>query len=256
MEKQKNWIKRHPVWTGIIGFFILLFIIGIFVPESDYDANGSKGAITGEVISGVSSEEPKPSSETIEVEIQEEIINSLYTVTKIIDGDTIEINTGERVRLICIDTPERGEDYYSEASNYLAGLVLNKEVELIKDISEKDRYGRLLRYIYFEGDFVNELIVYNGYGKAYPYSPDTSKCPIIQEAEQHAKTSNLGMWGQTNQEQESTPSDSNIVCSSDSHNCGDFSSCSEVMEVFNACSSDIHKLDKDGDGIPCESLCG
>jgi len=48
---------------------------------------------------------------------------------------------------------------------------------------------------------------------------------------------------------------SNIDCSSDTYNCGDFNSCSEVLEVFNSCNSDIHRLDRDNDGIPCESLC-
>ncbi|MFH1365513.1 MAG: thermonuclease family protein [archaeon] len=181
--------------------------------------------------------------------------SNLFTVTRIIDGDTIEISTGKRVRLICIDTPERGEYYYSEASNYLVDLILNEEVELVKDISETDRYGRLLRYIYLEDEtFVNELIVYNGYGKAYPYSPDTSKCPIIQQAEQHAKTNNLGIWAEIKQETSSSSSD--VICSYDAYNCGDFSTCSEVMRVFNVCNSDVHGLDRDSDGIPCESLCG
>ncbi len=176
-------------------------------------------------------------------------------VTYIVDGDTLDVDTGDRVRLICIDTPERGKYYYSEAKEYLKSLTLNKEVDLIKDISETDRYGRLLRYIYLEdGTFVNERIVYYGYGKAYPYNPDTSLCPEIQSAEQHAKDNNLGIWEETIEQETSTSS--NIICSYNAYNCGDFSTCSEVMEVFNTCSYDIHYLDGDDDGIPCESLCG
>ena len=50
-------------------------------------------------------------------------------------------------------------------------------------------------------------------------------------------------------------SNSNIICDSDTYNCDDFTSCEDVMEVFNECDSDIHKLDNDGDGVPCEALC-
>tara|TARA_Y100000310_G_scaffold289466_1_gene315869 strand:- start:3498 stop:3788 length:291 start_codon:yes stop_codon:yes gene_type:complete len=58
-----------------------------------------------------------------------------------------------------------------------------------------------------------------------------------------------------NVQEESSSLDSGIICGYNAYNCGDFSRCSEVMEVFNACSYDIHYLDGDEDGIPCESLC-
>lgn len=195
-----------------------------------------------------------------------------YIVTRIIDGDTIEINTSERVRLICIDTPERGQDYYFDASNYLQNLILYKEVGLVRDISEKDRYGRLLRYVYTkDGTFVNELIVYNGYGKAYPYIPDTKLCPIIRQAEQHAKNNKLGIWvGEeqrvvveneiTSEPELSTPktkTTEKYVCDYNYYNCGDFNTHSEAQNVFEMCggiSNDIHDLDRDNDGIACESL--
>jgi len=192
----------------------------------------------------------KPAQET-----QEQLDS--FKITYVVDGDTLEIDTGERVRLICIDTPETGDYYYQEAKDYLKNLVLNKEVRLVKDVSETDKYGRLLRYLYLEdGTFVNEKIVYYGYGEAYPYNPDTSLCPIIQQAEQHAKDNNLGIWEEIIEEptEESSPS-SDIICSSDYYNCGDFNTCSEVMEIFNTCNSDIHGLDGDDNGIPCESLC-
>ena len=64
---------------------------------------------------------------------------------------------------------------------------------------------------------------------------------------QSAKDNNLGIWSESEQSSEG--------CTSDIYNCGDFSSCLQVMEVFNACSSDVNKLDRDDDGVPCESLC-
>lgn len=117
------------------------------------------------------------------------------TITRVIDGDTVELDSGERVRLICIDAPERGEEWYDKAKVFLEDLILNKEVKLEKDITNRDKYNRLLRYIYTkEGIFIDELIVFEGYARAYPYEPDTRLCPQMIEAEKIAKTQNKGMW--------------------------------------------------------------
>ena len=185
-------------------------------------------------------------------EPQEERTN--FEVTYVVDGDTIEIDTGERVRLICIDTPEKNEDYYQEAKDYLEDLILNEEVGLVKDKSETDRYGRLLRYVYFDEDFVNEMIVEEGWAKAYPYNPDTTLCPQIQDAEDDAKRRKLGIWSEEEEEQEQEDS-SEYICSYNAYNCGDFSTHAEAQEVFEGCGSgDVHGLDRDNDGLACETL--
>ena len=72
-------------------------------------------------------------------------------MTYIVDGDTIDVEIGGatyRVRYIGIDTPERGDCYFDEAKDKNAELVLGQYVRLVKDVSETDRYGRLLRYVY------------------------------------------------------------------------------------------------------------
>jgi endonuclease YncB( thermonuclease family) len=178
----------------------------------------------------------------------------LFLVTRVIDGDTIEIETEERVRLICIDTPERGEEGYIEASNYLQGLILNKEVKLVKDKSETDRYGRLVRYIYVGDLFVNEKMVAEGFALAYPYNPDTTLCPQIERAEEKAKRNGIGIWSEGEEEEQETSGDE---CYSNIYNCGDFSRHTEAQELFEECggaSNDVHRLDQDGDGIACEGL--
>ncbi len=93
------------------------------------------------------------------VEKENPVIPLELIVSRIIDGDTIVLNTDERVRLICIDTPEQGEAGYQEAKDYLTSLVLGKSVLLEKDVSEIDMYGRLLRYVYLEDLFVNGELV-------------------------------------------------------------------------------------------------
>jgi endonuclease YncB( thermonuclease family) len=101
------------------------------------------------------------------------------TVIEVIDGDTFKLANNETVRLICVDTPEKGKNGYEEAKIFLSSLVLNKEIILQKDISDKDAYGRLLRYVYVGDIFVNKEIVSNKYGAVFRYGNDTSRCNEI-----------------------------------------------------------------------------
>lgn len=101
-------------------------------------------------------------------------------VTRVIDGDTLVLQNGEKVRLICVDTPERGEKGFKKAKEFLEQLVLNKKVLLEKDITNRDKYDRLLRYVYVNDIFVNKEIVKQGYGKVYRYEPDTKRCKEIE----------------------------------------------------------------------------
>lgn len=107
------------------------------------------------------------------------------SVLEIIDGDTFKLGNGEIVRLICVDAPEKGKEGYEEAKEFLSFLILNKEVRMEKDVSDKDEYGRLLRYAYvndsYNGEiFVNREIVQQGYAEVFRYGNDTSKCGEIE----------------------------------------------------------------------------
>lgn len=115
-------------------------------------------------------------------------------VARVIDGDTIELSNDERVRLIGIDTPERGDCYYKEAKSRLEQLALGKEVILQKDITNRDKYNRLLRYIYLDDIFINDVLVKEGYAKAYYYKPDTKFYKAFRESEKDAKQNELGLW--------------------------------------------------------------
>ncbi|MBP7859514.1 thermonuclease family protein [Patescibacteria group bacterium] len=120
-----------------------------------------------------------------------------YTVTKVIDGDTVVIETGEHIRLIGIDAPEisKKECYSEESKKYLSELLENKKVKLEKDISEKDKYGRLLRYIYLEDVFVNERLVEKGFAKAVIYKPDIKHSNLFEISENVSQNNKMGMWG-------------------------------------------------------------
>ena len=125
------------------------------------------------------------------------------SVVDVIDGDTIGVEINKRryrVRYIGIDTPETSaqiEYFGNEATERNRFLVENRKVILIKDISETDRYGRLLRYVLVGDVFVNYELVRGGYAKAYTYPPDIACADIFRETERQAHQEHLGLWTET-----------------------------------------------------------
>jgi micrococcal nuclease len=120
-------------------------------------------------------------------------------VVRVIDGDTIEIAGGARVRYIGIDTPEtypEEEIYGPEAKAKNMELVEGKMVTLEKDVSETDKYCRLLRYVYAGDIFVNGELVRLGYAEAVAYPPDTRYQWQLEHLEEEAKAANRGIWGE------------------------------------------------------------
>ncbi len=121
-----------------------------------------------------------------------------YLVTRVVDGDTVVLENGDSVRLLGIDTPERGQPCYKEATTWLKELILKKEVIVERDIEDKDRYERSLRYIFYNGTFVNELLVREGYAYLYFLGPNVKYNDILKDAVQDAKASNAGcLWNQS-----------------------------------------------------------
>lgn len=120
-----------------------------------------------------------------------------FLVTKVIDGDTVVIEGGEVVRYIGIDTPEisqGNECFAKEASDKNKELVLGKMVRLEKDVSERDRYGRLLRYVWIGETFVNDYLVRQGYATAVSYPPDIKYQELFRQAEKETREGSKGLW--------------------------------------------------------------
>jgi len=118
-------------------------------------------------------------------------------VTDVIDGDTFTLSTGERVRLTGIDAPEKTAYYYNESKTALEELIKGKIVALERDVSNKDKYGRLLRYVYVDnGTFVNLELVSEGYARSAEYPPDTRYAEQLKQAENDSKANNLGIWSE------------------------------------------------------------
>lgn len=120
------------------------------------------------------------------------------TATRIIDGDTIELSTGEIVRYVGVDTPEVSECYYEEAKEKNSEMVLNKEVVLRKEVSETDKYGRLLRDVEVDGTNVGIQLVRFGYATAFMVYPDNKNEWAINRSQDLAQQELLGLWSECN----------------------------------------------------------
>lgn len=129
----------------------------------------------------------------------------LYTVTRFSDGDTIVVSMmgkAETIRFIGVDTPETHKPrtpvqcYGPAASAYTKNLIGDSKVRLESDSlsTNRDRYDRLLRYVYLtDGTLVNESLIKNGFGFYYPYFAFTKSVEFSQ-AQDFAKTNNKGLW--------------------------------------------------------------
>ena len=117
-------------------------------------------------------------------------------VVSVIDGDTVELQDGSRVRYLGIDTPETDEPYYAEATTKNRELVEGKVVYLQKGKRDRDEYDRLLRYVYIDGIFVNAELVAQGFATAYIFDADERYSQTLVRLEQYAKMKKRGLWGQ------------------------------------------------------------
>jgi micrococcal nuclease len=121
-------------------------------------------------------------------------------VSRVIDGDTVVISGGIRVRYIGIDTPEtdHGDPAIRrlafEATEFNKRLVLGKKVTLRYDAQRHDKYGRLLAYVYADGVFVNAALVKHGYAKVYTVVPNVKHSEYFVRLQRFAREHNKGLW--------------------------------------------------------------
>jgi len=115
-----------------------------------------------------------------------------------LDGDTIELASGERVRYLLVDTPERGSDecWAAEAREFNRQLVEGRDVTLAYDLECEDTYGRLLAYVNVDRRNVNALLVERGYACALFIPPNGREhAEEMSALEDRARDKSLGMWG-------------------------------------------------------------
>ncbi|MCX6007906.1 MAG: thermonuclease family protein [Chloroflexi bacterium] len=184
-------------------------------------------------------------------------------VTKVIDGDTIEVSikgVQYKLRYIGVDAPEpdsidtNTRNIAMKAADKNSELVRDRTVEIEKDVSETDRYGRLLRYVYAGGFMVNAELVKCGYAQAVSYPPDIKYQSLFSSLQAGAKASKVGLWGSSGYYSAPMPTEKGIYVGSKKSNKYHYPSCIWAQQI--AADNEIWfssgEEAKSGGYIPCK----
>ncbi len=224
--------------------------------------------------------EQSQSKETTE---QQNLIKA--KVKKVVDGDTISVQMNgseETIRMLLIDTPETKhpnkpvQPYGPEASKFAKDKLSGQQIKLEIGTTKRDKYDRILAYVYVNGEMYNKQVVQNGLARvAYVYPPNDKYVEELREAEQEAKENARGIWKDPDYVQEDgfhseaikektkqpDSSQSNISLPYEpdgpDRDCGDFKKQHVAQAFFEAAggpTDDPHRLDGDQDGVVCETL--
>lgn len=140
---------------------------------------------------------------------QNETQGDLAKVIKVIDGDTFVVNTGAKIRLLSVNSPETGRDNqkampYGDAAKKFATIsLLGKPIYLTYDVQKKDKYGRTLAYAFLENPdkggnveniMFNAILIKQGLAQTYASQPNTKYLNDLRKLQQEAKRQRIGMW--------------------------------------------------------------
>lgn len=179
--RQVNKSVKNP----LLDFFLILFSVLIILLVIFYSRNYYSREIKDRV--SISS------TPTVLLLEKAKVIN-------VLDGDTIVLENNQKVRLIGIDAPEKYYDgkkddcFAKEAKEMLKQLIEKQNVDLEIDISQTDKYDRLLRYVYLDEVLINEFLVRQGFAKASSIPPDTKYRGGFEKAQGLAENQRLGLW--------------------------------------------------------------
>ncbi|MGB3346667.1 MAG: thermonuclease family protein [Candidatus Humimicrobiia bacterium] len=198
-----------------------IYTITLTVSDGEYEdsdtltinVTSAKQKVSEETIEKETTEETEEvttieeTEQTTEEEVTEERKETAY-VTRVIDGDTIEVDINGKVykvRYIGINTPEYNQPFGDKATQANSSLVSGKTVILEKDVSETDKYGRLLRYVFVGDLFVNAHLVKFGWAQAATYPPDVKYSALFVSLERESRENNEGCWAITEETEEEPP---------------------------------------------------
>ena len=328
-QKKKNWFARHKILTGILGVFLFIILISSLGSDDTSDSNTQTQNTTNNVpavktitIPSLVEYDDDITSEDIaqDIDLEDVTIPSNYTVisagntnitnpvgsealvSETIDGDTVRLSDGNKVRILGIDTPETKDPrkpvqcFGKEASAKMKELVEGKKVILLVDASQgdKDKYGRLLRYVYSGNTDIGAQMVKEGYAYAYTKYP-VAKMEEYKALENEAKENNRGLWADntcdgstefptassptttqpTSTNTSTTPTQTNTSTPTTTTPTTNTSTtptqptttyscdCSKACGAMSSCEEAYYQLDtcgcskrdNDGDGVPCETIC-
>ena len=188
--------KKFLVIVGLV----LVLLVGIAIGRSSKQVVQKPENLSAGIVGNTDSEYQNKSGRETETKDEIEIKGDLVKVKRVIDGDTMEIEGGEKVRYIGIDTPETVDPrkpvqcFGIEASKKNKELVEGKMVRLEKDITDRDKYNRLLRYIWVDDVLINLELVKQGFAYSYSYPPDIKYQEQIVKAQDEAREAKRGLW--------------------------------------------------------------
>lgn len=189
-------------------------------------------------------------------------------ITRVVDGDTMKVAIGDKeetIRLLLVDTPETKhpdlpvQPFGPEASQFAKEQLENKQVQLELDVSERDKYGRLLVYLWKDDVMFNELLLQEGLARvAYVYPPNIKYVDQFREIQQEAQQQEIGIWSIENYATE----DGYDVQANGEESKADtepklYQNCTEaraagVTPLYSDQPGYHPSMDGDGDGIACE----
>ncbi len=285
---KRNWVRFRslPMVVQVVTWVVIGFlVVGLFSgsQEPDTETSATRGSTTTEGATTTDTEARTTSSTTSTTTAATattsattaEPAGDVVSVTRIVDGDTMAVSSGETVRLIGIDTPETKhpsqpvECFGAQATQHATELMgPGTSVRLVYDVERTDRYGRTLAYVYRDSDdlFINLQMVRDGFAAMATYPPNVAHVEALRAAEQEARSANRGLWGGCGGADTpaggSGPSSPPAAPSTPrggggDRDCSDFSSHQEAQRFYEAeggPGQDPHRLDGDGDGLACESL--
>jgi micrococcal nuclease len=204
LKKQLFSFKRkHTKQFILFGTMVSFLLLTSCTLESETTTTESAQNVNKEILNNIEIE--KQEREQLAKRFQLEAV----TVERVVDGDTLKLTDGRRIRLIGVNTPEstkRTEEYGKEASQYTTSKLNGKHVWIQKDISETDRYDRLLRIVWVDiptddmdekeirTKMFNADLVINGYAEPSTFQPDVKYSDYFIKFAREAREQNTGLW--------------------------------------------------------------
>jgi endonuclease YncB( thermonuclease family) len=268
---KKSWYTRPLGIAGLVIALLFAFTVtvGAFAEDpDDTDPSANDATSEGEEPPAPASEKPETASGSADADSDDERSaeskpKRTYVVTHVVDGDTVDLGNGETVRIVGIDTPERGDCNYERAAMFMAEMVLGKAVTLGESDEDRDSYDRLLRYVDVGTMDAGLRMIKSGYAIArydsrdgYGAHPREARYIAVDATSEPkpcpAQPVPLVM----------PPSDDNDNdggggnCMAGYSPClpitGDLD-CGDINGPVKVTGSDPYRLDADGDGIGCDS---
>lgn len=273
-----EWEQESKTVTAIKGTSVIVYTVG-----HDYYTKDGKAAtipVAGQVVDG-STLVPlrfvgealgatvgwEGSSRTITIS---STTKKQVTVNRVVDGDTFEVtwdDKTEKIRLIGIDTPETVhpnkpvQEGGKEASNFSKEQLTGKTVYVELDVEDRDKYGRLLGYVYMEdGSFYNAALAGEGFAKIATYPPNVRWVELFKYLQTNARDAKRGVWADIEQSAAPTPTSTpaqEVSPRPEPSSNVTYSNCTEVKAagkapLYKGDPGYSNSLDRDGDGVACE----